>query len=80
MDMKSRVRQSNRSEHAQAVRLKLEKTFQPCPAEPGDELYPNGIFELNITRLWAFVAAHVEHFPVEQVEVDDIICQELRPI
>lgn len=70
--MKSRIRLSTRSEHAQAVRLKLEKTFQPCPAEPGDELYPNGIFEFNITRLWAFVAAHVERFPVEQVEVDGI--------
>jgi hypothetical protein len=61
-----------RSDHATAVKLKLDKTFQPCPAELGDELYPNGIFEFNITRILAFVATHVERFPIERVEVDDI--------
>lgn len=70
--MKSRTRLSTRSDHATAVKLKLDKTFQPCPAEPGDELYPNGIFEFNITRLLAFVESRVERFPIECVEVEDI--------
>lgn len=61
-----------RPDHATPRKLKLDKTFQPCPAELGDELYPNGIFEFNITRLLAFVAAHVDRFPIERVEVDDI--------
>lgn len=54
------------------VLLKLDRGFQPCPAEPGDEFYPNGIFEFNITRLLAFVHAHVERFPTELVELADI--------
>lgn len=70
--MKSRTRLSMRSDHATAVKFRLDKTFQPCPAEPGDELYPNGIFEFNITRLLVFVEAHVERFPIERIDVDDI--------
>lgn len=27
------------------TRLKVDKRFQPCPAGPGDEIYPNGVFE-----------------------------------
>lgn len=70
--MKIRTRLPLRSDYATAVKLKLDKTFQPCPAEPGDELFPNGIFEFNITRLLAFVEDHVERFPIQRVEVDDI--------
>jgi hypothetical protein len=70
--MQNRTRLSMRSDHATAVELKLDKTFQPCPAELGDELYPNGIFEFNITRILAFVATHADRFPIERVEVDDI--------
>ena len=53
-------------------KLKLDQEFQPCTAEPGDELYPNGIFEFNITRLLAFVSDHSERFPIESVELSDI--------
>ena len=52
--------------------LKLDRRFQPCSAEAGDELYPNGIFEFNITRLSAFIHAHAEQFPTELVELADI--------
>jgi hypothetical protein len=70
MGMKRRTRLSTRSDHAQA--LKIDKTFEPCPIEQGDELYPNGIFEFNITRLLALVSTHVDLFPIERVTVDDI--------
>jgi len=52
--------------------LRLDRGFQPCSAEPGEELYPNGIFEFNITRLLAFIHAHTERFPTEFVELIDI--------
>jgi len=61
--MKSRTRLSTRSDHATAVKLELDATFQPYPAEPGDELYPNGIFEFSISRLLALVEIHVAAFP-----------------
>jgi hypothetical protein len=57
---------------APLIRLRLEKAFQPCPVGPGDEVYPNGIFEFNITRLLAFVQEHVDLFPVERVELSDL--------
>lgn len=70
--MKSRTRSLLRSDHATAVKLELDETFQPCPAEPGEELYRNGIFEFNITRLLAFMEAHVERFSIERIEIDGI--------
>jgi hypothetical protein len=54
------------------TRLRLDKRFQPCPAEAGDEIYPNGIFQFNITRLLSFVQQHAARFPVEWVEVREI--------
>ena len=54
------------------LRLRRNPRFQPCAAEPGDELYPNGIFEFNISRLIAFISAHPERFPTEVVELTEI--------
>lgn len=39
------------------TRLKLNRQVQPYTAEPGDELYLNGIFGINVTRLLAFSVA-----------------------
>ena len=54
------------------IKLKLDWTFQPCPEAPGDELYPNGIFVFNITRLLAFIEAHPHTFPVGSVALADL--------
>jgi hypothetical protein len=53
-------------------RLTLNKRFQPTALEDGDEAFPNGIFEFNITRLLTFIGAHVERFPVEVIALTDI--------
>jgi hypothetical protein len=45
------------------IKLKLDKTYRPCPLDEEDEAYPNGIFEFNITRLLTFIDAHPEDFP-----------------
>jgi hypothetical protein len=52
--------------------LRRDPLFQPCATEPGDELYPNGIFEFNISRLVAFISAHPERFPTEAIELSEI--------
>jgi len=39
------------------VRLDLDPHFRPCEAVDGDELYPNGIFEFNISRLVGYLLA-----------------------
>ena len=54
------------------LKLKRDKNFQPCAAKPGDELYPNGIFEFNVTRLLAHMEAHAEGFPIEVISVGEI--------
>jgi hypothetical protein len=54
------------------AKLKRQKTFQPCPVEPGDEFYANGIFEFNITRLTAFIDAHPDQFPIGSIAAADI--------
>jgi len=36
-------------------KLKINKRFTPCPEEDGDELYPNGIFVFNITKLAEYI-------------------------
>lgn len=72
MQMQKRTKLPPRTDYPMAVKLELDKTFQPCPAEPGDELFPNGIFEFNITRLLSFIEANVDRFPIERVGIADI--------
>lgn len=50
-------------------RLRYNRQFRPCDVQPGDELYPNGIFEFNITRLLAFIRDQPERYPVEWVDL-----------
>jgi len=63
---------SQSKEFAIARKLELDGEFQPCPVEEGDEVFRNGIFEFNITRLLAFIDAHSELFSVEFIAVADI--------
>ena len=53
------------------LRLDLDPSFEPCETVAGDELYPNGIFEFNITRLSAYIVA-AGRFPAEPVALDSI--------
>jgi hypothetical protein len=41
----------------QPVRLYPDPCFQPCESQEGDEIFANGIFEFNITRLLAYIGA-----------------------
>ena len=52
-------------------RLKLNKNFIPCPADDNDELYPNGIFEFNITKMIEYIKNNPDNLPVENVSVED---------
>jgi hypothetical protein len=53
-------------------KLKINKNFKPCSVEEDDELYPNGIFEFNITRMTEYLQKNPEAVPVEMVEVCNI--------
>ncbi len=47
------------------TKLKLARSFDPCPLEEGEEAFRNGIFEFNITRMMVFIEAHPDCFPLE---------------
>jgi hypothetical protein len=49
--------------------LTTDPHFTPCPAHEGDELFPNGIFEFNITAMLAFLQEHPDAVPLVDVSV-----------
>lgn len=53
-------------------KFKLNKNFKPLPADEGDEMFRNGIFEFNVTKMTAFISANPETFPIEQVNVKSL--------
>jgi len=53
-------------------KLKLDKNFTPCPVADDDELFPNGIFVFNITKMIEYVRSNAENMTVEDVTVDDL--------
>ncbi len=50
-------------------KLKININFQPCPIDDEDELYPNGIFVFNITKM----AEYIQNtgIPKEEIQVKD---------
>ena len=49
--------------------LSADKNYVPAPADDGDELYPNGIFVFNITKMIEYIRAHKDEIPLESIEV-----------
>ncbi|MBJ15939.1 MAG: hypothetical protein CMF38_04830 [Legionellaceae bacterium] len=52
--------------------MNLLKNFEPLPPDDGDEFYPNGIFEFNITKLTHYISTNQDIFQAEQVIVSTI--------
>lgn len=53
--------------------LKVDNNFIPCPAAAGDELFPNGIFEFNITKILEYIQNKLYDVTPEEVAVSDFI-------
>ena len=51
--------------------MKIDGDFTPCPVCAGDELFPNGIFEFNITKIIEYIQRNPESVPLEQIAVKD---------
>ncbi len=52
--------------------LKVDANFTPCPVDDGDEIYPNGIFEFNITKMIEYIQKDTVNIPLEEVAVNDV--------
>ena len=51
--------------------LKIDNSFTPCPSTSGDELYPNGLFEFNITKILEYIKKNPDSIPLEELAVSD---------
>lgn len=49
----------------------MDDKFIPCPAQDGDELFQNGIFVFNITKMLEYVESNSNDFDLVKIEVDD---------
>ncbi len=56
----------------QSRKMKINNKFQLISKDDGDEFYPNGIFEFNITKLLVFIKANPHRFQPEVVSIKDI--------
>ena len=50
-------------------KLKIDRRFTPCSIKDGDELFPNGIFVFNITKMTEYITSH--EIPCVEVQVRD---------
>jgi len=48
-------------------KLKIDSRFTPCSVEDGDELFPNGIFVFNITKMTEYIMR--SRIPCEEIQV-----------
>ncbi len=53
-------------------KFNIDKNFVPCPVSDGDELYPNGIFEFNVTRMNEYVRHNFSDIAFETVAVEEV--------
>ena len=51
--------------------LKIDNGFTPCPTKSGDELFRNGIFEFNITKVLEYIQKSTDSLILEEVAVSD---------
>ena len=54
-----------------AEKLKANESFTPCPVNKGDELFPNGIFVFNITKMLEHIKNNSDEIDLVEVAVAD---------
>ncbi len=54
-----------------AKKLKVNGNFIPCPAKTDDELYQNGIFVFNITKMIEYIKKNSSEIELVDVDVSD---------
>jgi hypothetical protein len=51
-------------------KLKLDKKFQACSIDDGDEIFPNGIFLFNITKMMEYITQNKKLITLENIDVE----------
>jgi hypothetical protein len=52
-------------------KFKIDKNFIPCPVSEDDEMFRNGIFEFNITKLTEFIKSNPDIFIPEDISIKE---------
>jgi len=55
-----------------ARKLAIDSAFVPCPAEDGDEIYPNGIFHFNITKMLEHINQNPGQYLLEEIPLENL--------
>jgi hypothetical protein len=51
--------------------LRMNDEFTPCPVADGDELYPNGFFVFNITKISEYIQENADRVALGEVAISD---------
>lgn len=62
-------RHEERREMKKPEKLLVDKNFRPASIETGDEVFPNGIFVFNITKLLSFIHQNKSIVDIELIRV-----------
>lgn len=52
-------------------KLRLDKKFLACTIDDGDEIYANGFFLFNITKMMEYIIQNKKSITFENIEVND---------
>jgi len=52
--------------------FRVDDDFAPCETDDGDELFPNGIFEFNITKILEYISSNPTDVPCVEIAVSDL--------
>ena len=55
------------------MKIRINKHFKPLPLAEEDEVFRNGIFEFNVTKLLVLINDNPSQFPVEQVKIARLV-------
>lgn len=56
-------------------KLKLQKKFVPCITEDGDEIFRNGIFHFNITKMIDYLKQENSGISIEEIDISGLFIQ-----
>ena len=60
--------------------FKLRNKFVPMETYPGDEIFPNGIFEFNISKMTDYIKEFGEEISIDSINVSQFRCKSFSDI
>lgn len=55
-----------------ASKMAIDSTFVPCPVDDGDEIYRNGLFYFNVTKMLKHINQNLGQYLLEEIPVENL--------